>query len=128
MKNIILCKCNAQTRYECGGLGRSRCEYSVIGHEYSMALCESRHEIPQAEDGAIFPQEIEDPMNFFRLRTLCREKLGPLVGTCDVLNVYVTGLTPALLTVVNFCRENKIECVTWHFNRATGEYKPLPMY
>jgi len=126
MKEIRICGCDPQTNYECGGIGKANCPFAYTGTEYNMSVCEGRHDIPLAEDRAVFG-EIEDPMDFISLKGKCRERFMPLVGKCDVLNLYVTGLTPALLTVINFCREHNMECITWHFNKANGTYKPLPM-
>ncbi len=40
------------------------------------------------------------------------------------LNLYVTGLTVALVAVLNVTRELGIEVTLYHFNRETGEYYP----
>ena len=102
--------------------------FFVVPDEISVALCESRHEIPQAVNGSIFPQDIPDPMDFTALAKMCEEYLGIVlkmgVKTC---NIYVTGLTPALITAINCCRDHGVKCVTHHFDRATGEYIPLPI-
>lgn len=99
-----------------------------VKREISVALCESRHDIPEAIDGAIFPETISDPMNFGLLRELCRDAMTPAIKSgVKKFNIYVTGLTPALLTVINFCRENSVEVVTHHYDRNSGTYIPLPM-
>lgn len=128
IKNIFHCDCDPQTFYECGGLGKNRCEYAVVKDTINVALCESRHEIPEAVNGAIFPEVIDNPMDFGALRIMAENALNPLftLGVKNV-NVYVTGLTPALLTVVNLCRERGIKCITFHYNKTNGQYFPLPM-
>lgn len=101
---------------------------TITVREIYVALCESRHEIPAAINGSIYPREISDPMNFGLLREIARDILNPaFMQGVTTVNVYVTGLTPALLTVINYCRECGVTCVTWHYNSATGEYQPLPM-
>lgn len=77
--------------------------------EVYMSLCEGRHEIPQAIDGSIFGTE--------------REASEQLRGVFT-LNLYVTGLTVALIAVLNVCREQKIKVTLYHFNRETGNYYP----
>lgn len=100
----------------------------IVKREISVALCESRHDIPEAIDGAIFPETIETPMDFDILREIASNSLTPAIK-CGVkrINLYVTGLTPALLVVCNFLRENNAEIVTYHYNKANGEYLPLPI-
>lgn len=84
-----------------------------------MSLCEGRHEIPQAIDGSIFGTEL-DPLD---LTGMEREATEQLQGVFT-LNLYVTGLTVALVAVLNVCREQKIKVTLYHYNRETGKYYP----
>lgn len=84
---------------------------------YRMALCAGRHEIPQAVDGAIFP-EIVDPTDLLGMAEHCRLRLK----CCIALDLYVTGLSVALVTVINYCLEYKVKLRLWHFNAKTGVY------
>lgn len=84
----------------------------------SMALCEGRHAIPDATDGAIFETEIADPTDTCTLEEVAFRKLEGLKS----LNLYVTGLTVALIAVLNVCRRENIIVTLWHFNRDTGKY------
>lgn len=92
-----------------------------------VALCASRHEIPEAVNGAIFPEVINDPMDFCSLMDQIELELNPLLPTLRTVNVYVTGLTPALLQVINWCRVAGVTCYTYHYNRNSGRYNSLPM-
>ena len=85
----------------------------------SMALCQGRHEIPEAVDGAIFGVEV-DPLDVEGLQVKVTEAL-PALGIRH-LDLYVTGLTVALIAVLNACRELGIAVTLWHFNRETGKY------
>jgi hypothetical protein len=85
----------------------------------NMALCEGRHSIPGATDGAIFPQVI-NPLD---LGGQAATAAAALEGVQE-LNLYVTGLTVALVTVINHCHQQGIRLTLWHFNRDTGEYFP----
>lgn len=85
----------------------------------SMALCKGRHEIPEAIDGAIFDSEV-NPLKVAELEAEAKHKLGKL--GCKVLNLYVTGLTVALVAVLNACRELGITVCLYHYDRETGSY------
>lgn len=83
-----------------------------------MELCKGRHATP-AEDGAIFETEV-DPLDVTGLEEKAKERLASLEITR--LHLYVTGLTVALITVLNVARELGIKVTLWHFNRETGKY------
>lgn len=40
------------------------------------------------------------------------------------LNLYVTGLSIALVAVINACLKNKYSITLYHYNRETREYFP----
>lgn len=84
-----------------------------------VALCEGRHEIPQAVDGSIFSATV-DPLDVESLEViaLCR-----LAGVKQ-LDLYVTGLTVALVAVLNVCHLEGITVTLYHYNRETGDYYP----
>ena len=83
----------------------------------SMALCEGRHVIPQAVDGSIFENTL-DPLNFQEMEVIATEKLKGLKS----LELYVTGLTVALVSVLNICHKENISVTLWHYNRDTASY------
>lgn len=84
-----------------------------------MCLCEGRHEIPEAEDGSIFGNSL-NPLDLEGMRKTAATKLAGVAA----LDLYVTGLTVALVEVINFCHSNRITLTLWHFNRETGDYYP----
>lgn len=86
----------------------------------SLALCEARHEMPV--DGSIFGNTIPDPTNVGKLELEARKCLKKL----DIvyLDLYVTGLTVALIAVLNVCKSMKINVTLYHYNRETGDYYP----
>lgn len=84
----------------------------------SMELCKARHETP-AEDGAIFETEV-DPLDVVGLESQAKERLVSLNITR--LHLYVTGLTVALIAVLNATRELNIKVTLWHFDRESGKY------
>ncbi len=103
----------------CQGLNEYVPTIEVSLNEKSMALCEGRHEIPQAVDGSIFGNEL-DPLAIEKMEATASARLDGV----DVLNLYVTGLTVALVAVLNVCRDNGIKVTLYHFDRATGGYYP----
>lgn len=84
-----------------------------------MALCEGRHEIPEAVDGAIFPQQL-NPLDLEGMQATAATKLAGVAA----LDLYVTGLTVALVEVINFCHANGVQLTLWHFDREAGVYYP----
>lgn len=44
-----------------------------------------------------------------------------------VINLYVTGFTPALIAVINMCKYNNITLNTWHYNKDSGDYFYYPV-
>lgn len=84
-----------------------------------MALCEGRHEIPQAKDGSIFDNEV-NPLATAELEVIAAEKLQDVTR----LDLYVTGLTVALVAILNVCHKNGIEVTLYHFDRNSGGYYP----
>lgn len=81
-----------------------------------MALCEGRHEIPEAVDGAIFEKEIT-----FDTVELEREATNMLSGL-EHLDLYVTGATMALIAVLNASRQTGTKVTLWHYNPVAGDY------
>lgn len=94
--------------------------YEEVDHA-SMALCEGRHAIPQAEDGSIFGNTI-DPLDPQALQTEAESKLRVL--DIKSLDLYVTGLTVTLVSVLNACRELGIVVTLYHYDRESGNYYP----
>ena len=41
----------------------------------------------------------------------------------NVLDLHVTGLTTALVAVLNVCMQENIRINLWHYDRDTGEYR-----
>ena len=85
--------------------------------EMTMGLCENRLESPMELDGYIFPQVI-DVKDFNKMQDIIFEKLI----NCKKLNLYVTGLTVALVEVYGFCVHNNIPLTLYHYDRETGGY------
>ncbi len=87
----------------------------------SLALCQGRHEMPSCVEGAIFSQEV-NPLDCQGLEKQALDKLQSL--DCNELNLFVTGLTVALVATLNAAKALKIKVVLYHFNKNTGDYYP----
>lgn len=109
----------------------------------NLSLCEGRHSIPQASDGSIFREIPERLMTdpalleeaaFGRLWSIEHAKGLDLLDDTELycsglnprvpINLYVTGLTVALVAVLNVCRREGVTVTLWHYNRDTGKYFP----
>ena len=84
-----------------------------------LALCEGRHEMPSQVEGAIFGNEL-DPLN----TSAMEETAAAVLQSVTELELYVTGLTVALVAVVNVCHVNNIKLTLMHFDRSSGTYYP----
>ena len=84
----------------------------------TLGLCEGRHAIPGVSE-YIFPNNI-NPTDLSNMAETCHNKLKE----CEQLNLYITGLTVALVSVINYCCINHIPLTLYHFDRDTNSYYP----
>ena len=109
----------------------------------NLCLCQGRHEIPDATDGSIFPQEV-NPLDVSHLEfeafnvvwNKCyqhgytkvedsdwdEDGATPLAIANVHINLYVTGLTVALIAFLNAMKMEDVTITLYHFDRETGEY------
>ncbi|OQA07947.1 MAG: hypothetical protein BWY65_01678 [Firmicutes bacterium ADurb.Bin373] len=86
-----------------------------------MGLCRGRHDIPGV-DNYIFPSQV-DPLDLAGMEAAAAAALAGV----EALDLYVTGLTVALVAVINYCRQAGISLTLWHFDRESGDYYPQPV-
>lgn len=84
-----------------------------------MGLIRGRHEIPDVDD-YVFDDTIADVTDLSAMESIIARKLDG----CETLDLYVTGLTVALVEVIKYCNRNSIYLTLWHYNAETGEYFP----
>lgn len=100
-----------------------RVDLRVTAH---MVVWEGRHDVPDAVDGPIFlasdSEYITDPDMLEEEALL---KLREMQVTR--LNLYITGLTIAVLAILNACKELGITVITWHYDRDFKNYYAYPM-
>jgi hypothetical protein len=94
--------------------------------DYFFELCESRHPIPEAVDGAIFPHTVA-LFDFISLFMVVLAKFLLYDKTTMRLNVYVSGATSALVEVINYCDINQIPLILLHYDRDKQTYHPQPV-
>ena len=85
-----------------------------------LALCLGRHEMPE-NDGNIFSQEV-NPLDIKGLEEQAEKTLTQYKK--QSIEIYVTGLTVALISALNICRKLDIKVTLLHFNRDNGTYYP----
>lgn len=84
-----------------------------------LGLIRGRHEIPQVKDNYIF-DKIEDVKDTKAMYQIAFEKIKQY----EYIDLYVTGLTVALISVINVCIDNNIELTLYHYDIESGEYYP----
>lgn len=93
-------------------------EKEILTNHAVMGLCQGRHEIPGVID-YVYPNEL-NPLDLKGMSNIAKSKLHNL----EVLDLYVTGLTVALVEVINVCYLYNIYLTLYHFDRNTGTYYP----
>lgn len=114
-------------------------------NEIVLGLIRGRHDLPV--DEYVF-EEIADPGNFGRLLGDVNKRLFPLfdflpgttryinqIGEGEVsvikadkaLRVYVTGFSPALAALINWCFRWGVELTLMHWSPQDGRYLPQKM-
>lgn len=85
-----------------------------------FGLCEGRHEINGVTE-YIFGNTISDPTNTEGLK---KEALAFFIDngvkSTECINIYVTGLTVALIAAINAAKEIGVTVTLYHFDRETG--------
>lgn len=88
-----------------------------------VGLIRGRHNLPSEVTEYIWDDySISDVTDVFSIENYAKKWIG--VRKPDELTVYVTGLTVALVAVINACHEAHIPLYLMHFNRDTRSYYP----
>ena len=88
-----------------------------------MCLFEGRHTMPPDVEGAIL-HNIHDITDLQEMSDQVHESLQD----CKELVLFVTGLTPALVSVVNYCTYNQIPLTLMHYNKVDNNYFKQVVY
>ena len=89
----------------------------------NVAVCQGRHDIPQATDGAVFGAIIIE-MNPKKLLTQAQAVLknDNKIEKGDLENLYITGITIATVANIKACTMIGANLVCFHFDKDTGKY------
>lgn len=79
-------------------------------------LCDSRHENPIANMGGIFPKCLSNPMDMYVMKQSIISKIRPYYGFGDTMFCVVTGMSSALVALINACQELEVELKLFHFD------------
>lgn len=115
-----------------------------------LGLIKGRHEIPQVTD-YVFNTEV-NPTDFQQMEITAKATLYPLVKNATkepfylgldsdnqsdlytatkyraTLDLYVTGLTSALIATINVAKQLDIYITLYHFDRQSGNYLQQEVY
>lgn len=86
----------------------------------TMSLCANRHAMPDSVGDSVFPHYVKNPTDLIWLRNRVADSLQGITH----LDLYVTGLTVALVEVIKFCIDYNVELILWHFDSVTRTYFP----
>lgn len=99
-----------------------------MANQYNAALCAGRHEIKTNEGVEVVDNifnHIENPMDFDYMEGRASDFLHEIENDgVQILNLYITGLTPALTSFLALAQTWKGKITLWHFDRDTFTYKP----
>lgn len=100
-------------------------------YESVYSLCDMRHDNPITKGCHVFPKTIEDPMDMYGMEQYAKAFLlsnGYGIEGKHKLYVVVTGLTPALIALLNSCVKMYEEHGAWidvcllHWDRDLSSY------
>ena len=104
----------------------------MANESLKIGVCLGRHDIPNVVGyvfGTLSPEQLT---NVSELEIQAAERLGELVSQfgsedCQV-DLYATGLTVALLSIINAARINGHKLTVYHYDRDSGGYYPQPIF
>lgn len=88
----------------------------------NVGLVKGRHEMGDLVSDFIFKGPIEDPTDFGKMWLVADGFIGDLPMDVKEINLYVTGLTAALIEVIKVCRDYNIKLNLFHFDTKTNTY------
>ena len=100
----------------------------------AVELFKGGHKFENIE-GCIFNKELRDVKNMYYMKLSIKKAIDALMKRHDIreyrdieLDVYVTGLTVALVEVINFCSLYGIKLVLYHYDKYTKNYYTQDVY
>lgn len=92
--------------------------------KYIFGLCESRHQIDKVNEyifNSNFFKEENSIFDYDRMFTQI-DNMFKHITKDDTIDLYVTGLTSALVAVINYCNYHYIQLTLYHYDKNTGDY------
>lgn len=92
----------------------------------NIGLIKGRHEIPEVNGLYVFNEPV-DPTDVIGINEIAITRIKELIVDPNKersINLYVTGLTVALVAVINVCRVYHIKLILWHYDRDGDCYFP----
>lgn len=86
-------------------------------------LCDSRHENPIANMGGIFPKCLANPLDVRGMKSDILDKIKGKYGFGDTLFCVVTGMSSALISLVNACAALDVRLRLLHYDVVHDCYK-----
>lgn len=86
-------------------------------------LCDSRHENPIANMGGIFPKCLANPLDMRGMKSDILDKIRGKYGFGDTLFCVVTGMSSALISLVNACAALDVRLRLLHYDVVHDCYK-----
>lgn len=86
-------------------------------------LCDSRHENPIANMGGIFPKCLANPLDMRGMKSDILDKIRGKYGFGDTLFCVVTGMSSALISLVNACAALDVRLRLLHYDIVHDCYK-----
>lgn len=84
-----------------------------------IGLIKGRHELPV--ENYIFEKDIEDVRDIEVMYNIVSKKLKD-VSKIEPVELYVTGLTVALTTVIRYCYNEGLNLILWHYDKEKDNY------
>ena len=89
-----------------------------------IGLIKGRHEIPEVEERYIFIEEL-NPTDVKETEGKAYSVLSAIKRAGEQhIELYVTGLTMAVISVINAARRHGMRITLYHYDRETGKYFP----
>ena len=85
-------------------------------------LCKSRHTHPDIENLKCIFDQIDNPVDFADMEVRSAKFVKDMYPEKH-LDLYVTGLTPALIAVLNTCKFRNVNVSLFHYDIKTNSYK-----
>lgn len=87
----------------------------------NLGVCAGRHEMPVT--GYIFGEAIADPTNVVELEKLANQRVAEIgCGDNTTVNLYVTGLTVAVISAIKALKKVGSKILLKHFDAKASNY------